>query len=70
MDVKRIIRIDAGSSNPLSLLLGMEGSILLVSNFFLWRTTFVGLNLFQSGHTNSCPFSSILAKFNINGGYC
>jgi hypothetical protein len=70
MSAERIVRIVAGFFILLSLSLGVESSPLFVSNTFLVFTTFVGLNLFQSGFTNFCPLSSILAKFGINGGAC
>lgn len=70
MTVERIIRIIAGAFIMLSLLLGVEGSPVFVSNNFLWFTGFVGLNLFQSGFTTFCPMNNILAKFGIKNGSC
>jgi hypothetical protein len=70
MNSERIVRIVAGSFIMVSLLLGVEGSPLFISHYFLWVTGFVGLNLFQSGFTSICPLTSILAKFGIKNGSC
>lgn len=70
MTVERIIRIIAGAFIMLSLLLGVEGSPVFVSNNFLWFTGFVGLNLFQSGFTTFCPMNNILEKFGVKNGSC
>ncbi|MBY0575492.1 MAG: DUF2892 domain-containing protein [Gallionellaceae bacterium] len=70
MNAERIVRIVAGSFILLSLSLGVEASPLFVSKNFLWLTTFVGLNLFQSGFTNFCPLTNILAKFGVKSGSC
>ncbi len=70
MNAERIVRIVAGFFVMLSLSLGVEGSPLFVSHNFLWFTGFVGLNLFQSGFSNWCPLTSILAKFGVKGGCC
>ncbi|MDP2913695.1 MAG: DUF2892 domain-containing protein [Candidatus Omnitrophota bacterium] len=55
------------------MLCGIAGSFILislvlahyVSPMWLWFTTFVGLNLFQSAFTNWCPMMWILRKFKI-----
>lgn len=70
MNAERIVRIVAGFFILLSLSLGIEGSPLFVSQYFLGFTVFVGLNLFQSGFTKVCPLNNILAKFGIKGGSC
>lgn len=70
MNSERIVRIVAGSFIMLSLSLGVEGSPIFVSKYFLFLTGFVGLNLFQSGFTSFCPLNNILAKFGIKGGAC
>lgn len=70
MTVERIIRIIAGTFILLSLSLGVEASPLFVSKYFLLFTAFVGLNLFQSGFTNFCPMTNILAKFGVKSGSC
>ncbi|HAF43678.1 MAG: DUF2892 domain-containing protein [Sideroxyarcus sp.] len=67
MNAERIVRIVAGFFILLSLSLGVQASPLFVSEYFLFFTAFVGLNLFQSGFTQICPLNSILAKFGIKG---
>ena len=70
MNAERIIRIIAGCFILLSLSLGVEGSPLFHHQNWLWFTAFVGLNLFQSCFTTSCPLNNILAKFGAKGGSC
>ena len=70
MNPERIVRIVAGSFILLSLSLGVEGSPVFVSRYFLLLTAFVGLNLFQSGFTQICPLNNILAKFGIKNSSC
>ena len=70
MNAERIVRIVAGAFVLLSLSLGAEASPIFVSKYFLSFTAFVGLNLFQSGFTNFCPLTNIIAKFGIKGGSC
>lgn len=61
----RAVRIMAGSFILLSLALGVEASPLFVSKNFLWLTTFVGANLFQSGFTRFCPAESIMVRLGL-----
>ncbi|OGS83110.1 MAG: sulfurtransferase [Gallionellales bacterium GWA2_59_43] len=70
MNAERIVRIVAGFFVMLSLSLGVEASPLFVSQYFLFFTAFVGLNLFQSGFTRICPLNNILAKLGVKGGSC
>ena len=70
MNAERIVRVVAGFFVLLSLSLGVDASPLFVSKYFLFFTAFVGLNLFQSGFTNFCPLTNILAKFGIKGACC
>ena len=71
MTVERYIRIIAGFFIMLSLALGVQGSPLFVSHWFLAFTAFVGLNLFQFGFTNFCPMGIILRKLGVKeGGSC
>ena len=65
MTVERYIRIFAGLFILLSLALGVEGSPLFVSKWFLAFTAFVGANLFQFGFTNVCPLGFILKKLGV-----
>ncbi len=67
MNAERIVRIVAGFFILLSLALGVAASPLFVSDYFLFFTAFVGLNLFQSGFTRICPLNGILARFGIKG---
>jgi hypothetical protein len=68
MNVERIVRIVAGFMVLLSLALGVEGSPLYVSGYWLWLTAFVGLNLFQSGFTRFCPLDLILRRAGVPAG--
>ncbi|MCS7101642.1 MAG: DUF2892 domain-containing protein [Burkholderiaceae bacterium] len=65
MTVERYIRIFAGSFILLSLALGVEGSPLFVSKWFLAFTAFVGANLLQFGFTDVCPLAWILKKLGV-----
>lgn len=65
MTVERYIRVFAGSFILISLLLGVEGSPLFVSPWFLAFTAFVGANLLQFGFTNFCPLAIILRKLGV-----
>ncbi len=64
----RIVRIVAGSFILLSLLLGIPGSPVFHSQWWLAFTAFVGLNLLQSGLTRWCLMETILRKLGIQGG--
>jgi hypothetical protein len=68
MTVERYIRVIAGLFITLSLALGVEGSPVFVSKWFLAFTAFVGLNLFQFGFTNFCPLGIILRKLGVKDG--
>ena len=65
MTIERYIRIFAGLFILTSLALGVEGSPLFVSRWWLAFTAFVGLNLFQFGFTNFCPLGLILRKLGV-----
>lgn len=67
MNAERIVRIVAGGFIMLSLALGVAASPLFVSQYFLFFTAFVGLNLFQSGFTQICPLNNILARIGVKG---
>ena len=64
----RIVRIVAGAFILLSLVLGIPGSPLFVSPWWLAFTAFVGVNLLQSGITKWCLMEQILRKFGATGG--
>ena len=73
MTTDRAVRIMAGAFVLISLALGVEGSPLFVSKYFLWFTAFVGANLFQSGFTRFCPAESMMVKLGMkksDGGSC
>lgn len=65
MTVERYIRIFAGLFILISLALGVQGSPLFVSPWWLAFTAFVGVNLFQFGFTNFCPMGLILKKLGV-----
>lgn len=65
MTIERSIRVIAGIFILVSLALGVQGSPLFVSPWFLAFTAFVGLNLFQFGFTNFCPLALILKKLGV-----
>ena len=64
----RTVRIIAGTFIMLSLALGIEGSPVFVSRWWLAFTAFVGANLLQSGFTGWCLMESILRKLGIKPG--
>ena len=66
MTVDRLIHVFAGSFILLSLALGVPGSPLFVSPWWLAFTAFVGANLLQSGFTNACPLGWILRKLGVS----
>jgi hypothetical protein len=71
MSVERVIRIIAGTFILLSLALGIEGSPIYVSTWFLAFTAFVGFNLLQSGFTRFCPMETFLKMGGVKeGGAC
>ncbi len=65
MTIERAIRLMAGLFVMLSLLLGVEGSPLFVSKWFLAFTAFVGANLLQFGFSNVCPLGWMLKKAGV-----
>ena len=65
MTVDRLIHIFAGSFILLSLALGVQGSPIFVSPWWLAFTAFVGANLLQYGFTQVCPLGFILKKLGV-----
>ncbi|MGZ9031081.1 MAG: YgaP family membrane protein [Burkholderiaceae bacterium] len=65
MTIDRLIRVFAGTFILLSLALGVEGSPIFVSRWWLAFTAFVGFNLFQYGFTNFCPLGWMLKKAGV-----
>jgi Protein of unknown function (DUF2892) len=65
MTVDRLIHVFAGAFILLSLLLGVPGSPLFVSPWWLAFTAFVGANLFQYGFSKVCPLGWVLKKLGV-----
>ena len=65
MTVARLIHIFAGSFVLLSLALGVAGSPLYVSPWWLVFTAFVGANLLQFGFSQVCPLGWMLKKLGV-----
>jgi len=68
MTTWRIVRVVAGLFILLSLALGISGSPIFVSQWWLAFTVFVGANLLQSGLTKWCLMENILRKFGVEPG--
>lgn len=68
MKTWQIVRVVAGLFILLSLALGIEGSPIFVSPWWLAFTAFVGANLLQSGVTQWCLMESILARLGVQRG--
>ena len=64
----QIVRLAAGFFVLLSLALGVQGSPLFVSEWWLAFTAFVGANLLQSALTQWCLMESILGKLGVKRG--
>ena len=64
----RVVRIFAGFFILLSLALGIPGSPVFASQWWLAFTAFVGANLLQSGLTKWCLMESILRKLGASQG--
>lgn len=65
MTTERWVRVVAGTFVLLSLAFGLEASPLFISNYWLWFTAFVGLNLLQSGFTRFCPLEMVLRRMGV-----
>jgi len=68
MNIDRIVLAFAGFAILLSLALGVAASPIYQSEYWLYFTAFVGLNLLQSAFTGFCPLAMILKKFGKNSG--
>ncbi len=64
----QLVRIFAGAFILISLALGVPGSPLFVSPWWLAFTAFVGVNLLQSGITRWCLMETILRKLGVASG--
>ena len=65
MNIERYLRLIAGILVMISIALGHS-----VSPYWYMLTALVGLNLFQSALTNSCPMIPILRKLGVKSGGC
>ena len=61
----QLVRLFAGTFILVSLALGVPGSPLFVSPWWLAFTAFVGANLLQSAFTGFCPLELILRKLGV-----
>lgn len=68
MTVDRLIRIFAGSFILISLALGVQGSPVFLSPWWLAFTAFVGVNLLQSALTKWCLMETIVRKLGARAG--
>ena len=64
----QIVRLLAGTLVLLSLALGVQGSPIFVSEWWLAFTAFVGANLLQSALTKWCLMESIFSKLGVERG--
>ena len=56
----QLTRVIAGTFILLSLALGVRGSPIFLSSYWMWFTAFVGFNLLQSGLTRWCLMERIV----------
>ena len=68
MNSWQVVRLLAGTFILLSLALGVQGSPLFVSPWWLAFTAFVGANLLQFGFSKVCPLGMILKKLGVPEG--
>ena len=68
MTTWRVTRAVAGFFILLSLALGIPGSPLFVSQWWLAFTAFVGANLLQSAFTQWCLMANLLKKLGVQPG--
>jgi len=68
MSTWQIVRVVAGIFIILSLALGIPGSPIFVSQWWLAFTAFVGVNLLQSGFSKWCLMESMLRKIGVRPG--
>ena len=64
----QLVRIVAGAFILLSLALGIPGSPVFHSPWWLAFTAFVGINLLQSGFTKWCLMENIMRKLGARAG--
>jgi hypothetical protein len=68
MTTWQTVRVIAGTFILLSLALGVPGSPIFVSQWWLAFTAFVGANLLQSGFTRWCLMETILRRLGLRAG--
>lgn len=61
----QMTRVVAGTFILLSLALGVQGSPIYHSSYWLWFTAFVGVNLLQSGLTRWCLMERIMRALGL-----
>jgi hypothetical protein len=64
----KLVRVIAGVLILLSLALGVQESPLFVSQYWLYFTAFIGINLLQSGFTGWCLMENIMRKLGATSG--
>ncbi|HRI17519.1 MAG TPA: DUF2892 domain-containing protein [Burkholderiaceae bacterium] len=64
----QLVRLFAGLFILVSLALGIPGSPLFVSQWWLAFTAFVGANLLQSALTRWCLMETLLRKLGVRAG--
>ncbi len=64
----QLVRLVAGSLILMSLALGIPGSPIFVSQWWLAVTAFVGVNLLQSALTKWCLMETIMRKLGARAG--
>ena len=64
----QIVRVVAGLFILASLAMGIPGSPVFVSQWWLAFTAFVGVNLLQSGFTKWCLMETLLRKLGARSG--
>ena len=64
----QLVRVIAGTFILLSLALGVPGSPMFMSSWWLAFTAFVGANLLQSGITRWCLMESMLRRLGLRAG--
>lgn len=64
----QLVRLIAGTFILLSLALGIPGSPVFVSQWWLAFTAFVGANLLQSSLSRWCLMESMLRKLGVRPG--
>jgi hypothetical protein len=68
MTTWQFVHVIAGTFILISLGLGIPGSPIFISSWWLAFTAFVGANLLQSGFTRWCLMESLLHKLGVQRG--